>query len=450
MRISASIFVSAILLVSIIPFGASADEACATAGTVPITDRDLARLSGIPDTIPCWDPKDPTTGSEAAQAKQYLLSIANPLRNSKAPPDAAHIAPLNAAFAKCAAKFLQAYKENYGPVVVVSAFRCGPLSPAAITCNRSENAAARGATNSNHQTGTALDINLAGGNSSYETLKSFAQANPEYGVNFPWPIYENKVDKPHMQAANLKTPSCAGVQGTPVTPGPGGLGTTPGQIAQGLPGLMQGLQNFFSPPQPQQCQAGMILLNGTCVPQQSQQTSNPFNYINPPTPSPTPTSGAAGTTGSAGSSGSTGSGADIGSGISISGLLDSSGDKKKGTSTSAIDLINAIANPTTTASGSATGTAIGKSVALNDALGDKATLGGTLASSSATLGGSSTYALMPVGSQTFVSQDLSKTPMQPFGLANNSTFALLENIRRILIGILQALRPFGGAIPHSE
>jgi hypothetical protein len=158
---------------------------------------------------------------DAGAAKAYLLSIAKDLRNSAAPPDKAHIDPLNNSFAICAANFLKAYKDAYGPVYVVSAFRCGPNSPSNISCDRSENGRAGGATNSNHQLGTAMDINPAGGNSSYDTLKSFAQANPGYGVTFPQPFYNGSIDKNHMQATNPRNPSCTGVSGTPVTPGNG-------------------------------------------------------------------------------------------------------------------------------------------------------------------------------------------------------------------------------------
>jgi hypothetical protein len=129
----------------------------------------------------------------------------------------------------------------------------------------------------------------------------------------------------------------------------------------------------------------------------------------------------------------------------ISGTISSTVDKKKGTSTAAIDLINALANPT---SNSATGTStpVGKTVALNDSLSNKATLSGTLASSTS-LSGTPTYTLNPVVSQTFVSQDLSKTPSQQFGVNNSSTFAILENLRQVLVSILQMLRPFGGVVP---
>jgi hypothetical protein len=228
----------------------------------------------------------------------------------------------------------------------------------------------------------------------------------------------------------------------------------------GIQGLMQGLQNFMTPPQPQQCPPGMILMNGSCLPQQAMaatQTNSPFSYLNPPVPSPSPsptpsTSGVSPSPNSTNTNTNTNTGtsnnSNTGTGVSISNIIDPKTDKKTGTSTSAIDLISAIANPN--GPSTATGTTVGKSVALNDSLNNKATLSGTLASSSATLSGSSTYVLNPLGTQTFVSDDLSKTPMQPFKTTSyTSTFALLENMRIILTNILIALRPFGGTIPRT-
>jgi hypothetical protein len=207
--------------------------------------------------------------------------------------------------------------------------------------------------------------------------------------------------------------------------------------------MMQGLQNLFTPPPPVQCPPGYILLNGACLPQQAQnfnQTPSPYNYISPPPPSPT---GSSSPNINTNTNSNTGTGVDIGTGVNISGLINSDTDKKTGSSTAAIDLINAIGG----GNSQATSVSIGKSVALNDSLENKSTLQGSLTSSSSTLAPTSTYKLNPTASQTFVSQDLSKTPMQPFANTRGSTFALLENLRQILLSILSLIRPFGGITP---
>jgi hypothetical protein len=54
------------------------------------------------------------------------------------------------------------------------------------------------------------------------------------------------------------------------------------------------------------------------------------------------------------------------------------------------------------------------------------------------------YMVNAVASQTFVSDDLSRTPVQPQSFSPVSTFAVLENIKTILMRVLSMLRPFGG------
>lgn len=240
----------ALLATYAVAFPSFTHATCERPGSVEITSetRATAKAAGIPDFCTHWIPGLPYIGQDEGQAKAYLLSIAKNLRNSQAPPDAAHIQPLHPTFAICAAKFLQDYAKQYGAVHVVSAFRCGPRSPASITCDRTENARAGGAANSNHQIGIALDINPAAGGASYETLKSFSDANPGYGVTFPWPFYNDSTDKPHMQATNKVAPSCTGVTGVPVASGPT-VNTSPTSA------LTQSLRNWLAPQQqPQQPQ----------------------------------------------------------------------------------------------------------------------------------------------------------------------------------------------------
>src|SRR5262249_40859629 len=105
----------------------------------------------------------------------------------------------------------------------------------------------------------------------------------------------------------------------------------------------------------------------------------------------------------------------------VSDLLGSSGSgqSSSGTSTSAIDLINAIANPD---AGSTTAT--GTPVALNGSLQNDVALN---ANGQSNLPASGTvYSLNPGASQTFVSQDLSQSPINTYApVAADSTFGVL-------------------------
>ena len=179
-------------------------------------------------------PEDAKAGisGDAGEAKAYLLSIARNLRNSAAPPTKERIDPLNASFAICEAKFLKAYTNAHGPIYVVSAFRCGPNSPSEIKCDRSENARAGGAGASNHQVGLAVDVNPADGN--YAQAHSFAQSNQQYGVWFRLGMD----DRPHMEPVNKSSPSCDGVAGTPAD-SPGSGGNTPSS------GYSQALRDYL-------------------------------------------------------------------------------------------------------------------------------------------------------------------------------------------------------------
>ena len=249
------------------------------------------RAGALPGRPVC--PGDTKAGitNDAGAAKAYLQSIARDLRNSKAPPTSGgRIDKLNNAFATCAANFLKAYAQKYGPIFVVSAFRCGPRSPASIQCDRTENARARGATNSNHQIGMAMDVNPASGN--YAQLHAFARASPQFGVGFPLGMG----DRPHMQPTNMRSPSCSGVAGTPAnTPPPQTSQTTPTSgITSGIRDWAQGSSAMntaecftsLNPPviaPPGTVQQSQCLTNG-----QGQQPQLPPQPPAPQQPSPPP------------------------------------------------------------------------------------------------------------------------------------------------------------------
>ncbi len=218
--------------------------------------------------------------NDAAAAKAYLLSIARNLRNSQAPPDKAHIDPLNNSFAICAARFLKAYSDAKGPVYVVSAFRCGPNSP--MSCDRTENGRAGGAGASNHQIGLALDVNPANGD--YGGMHAFAGANKQYGVHFRLGMR----DRPHLEPIDKSSPSCDGVAGTPVGSGgfrdPAPSGGLSDQIRQAL-GMQQQPPPPPPPPPPPQMQPAQQSQPLSTQPQltaqsQTQQIPPPEDTIN--------------------------------------------------------------------------------------------------------------------------------------------------------------------------
>jgi len=135
-----------------------------------------------------------------AEAKDYLHSIAKNLPGTCAPPeDRKNIERLSNTFAVCAADFLRAYEGRYGKgsVILRSAFRDGAPGSSPNPKYSSANKCSGGATNSRHIKGIALDIHPGPGG-SYETLRSFAQANPKFGVHFPWFFYKGKRDRAHM------------------------------------------------------------------------------------------------------------------------------------------------------------------------------------------------------------------------------------------------------------
>lgn len=366
----------------------------------PATDKDQVVIDKILKAGTCYNPATPGISATAEAAKKYLLSIASGIRNSKAPPDWAHIQPLNDSFAICAAHFLAAYIKAYGPVNVVSAFRCGPRTDPRLSCNRSENGNAGGATNSNHQIGMAVDINPNGGNSSYNTLKSFSLANPGYGIQFPWPFYAGSIDKNHMEATNRSTGACDGVPGTPVITGPAADPSTTPSASSAAPtaALANMMRTMFTPTPP------------PIAPAPVQPAYNPTSYF-PPTPS------ASGT-------------------ITI--------DSNPPPSPAPVsDLITAIAGGDTSKS-TTTATATGTAITLINALGNVAGLQPN-GSKPVPTGTSSIAVASLTPNNTFTSGDLRNGQTQaPVYRNYSSTFIILEQLKQTLLRLLAILKPFGG------
>ncbi len=143
--------------------------------------------------------------NEVKATKDFLLSRARDLRNSKAPPTCpANIYRLNNTFAVCLSRFIKAADATYGEgaVTIVSAFRSPDAND---SCGN--NAAAGGAPGSNHQYGRAADV-APGRGLSLEDLQDFAKANPQLGVCFPYvPRLTSGTfyDPPHMALAGINT-----------------------------------------------------------------------------------------------------------------------------------------------------------------------------------------------------------------------------------------------------
>lgn len=173
-------------------FAAAQTSDCPIPGTRRATADDAAVKNGQIKVGSCYNPNEVGIDQSTEQAKAYLLSIANGLPGTQAPPTKERVNHLNNALAVCAARFLKAYSERYGAVRLTSAFRCGPNTPAHIQCDRTENGRAGGAPNSNHQVGMAIDVGPTDGN--YKQMWEYAKQNPQFGVCFP---YEG-ADRPHM------------------------------------------------------------------------------------------------------------------------------------------------------------------------------------------------------------------------------------------------------------
>lgn len=198
--ISPALFIIVLLLSAHTVHGASKEQCDLLRGTNPNIVCD--------ESTPIFE-ADEALGitDKVAQAKQYLLSIARNLRNSKAPPTCEqNIYRLNNTLAVCSAHFLKAYNSVYGEgsAYVVSAYR--PPKDLGDGCG--SNKAAGGAQYSNHAYGLALDIAPTGAGSTYKTLHSFARSNPQFGVCFPYlPEYTGGsfYDAPHLALAGIDT-----------------------------------------------------------------------------------------------------------------------------------------------------------------------------------------------------------------------------------------------------
>ena len=220
----------------------------------------------------------------------------------------------------------------------------------------------------------------------------------KYRLHFPFPYppewhHIEPMDRASCLAGRAIDPNVVGIQATPPA------------ASQPTSGLANMMRNLFSPPPPPIIAPTPI--NPVYDPTQYYSNTTPYASSTPPPNIPI------GTT-----------------------------TYPTSTPKSVSDLIEAIAAPpppptTTTATGTPVTliNTIGNVAGLRPGDRPRATATGTVAIASLT------------PDNTFTSQDLSKTPAEKV-FRSNSTFALLDTLRRALVKLLSLLKPFGGV--HSR
>lgn len=194
---------------------------------------------------------------------------------------------------------------------------------------------------------------------------------------------------------------------------PGGLQPPPG------PGTFQSGPFGQQPPNlfGQQPPGGMFG-QPTGFPQQTMPASqNPYSYI-----SPTPSTG-------------------VNTIVTNAEGTNPSQTNTGSPSPSAIEQINRIANPTTTPAVPPTASSTGSPIALITGIKDV----GSIQSSQQMTPNATTSVQIPVAvNQTFISEDMRMRPaVQGKMLGSTNLYMLLENLKQVLLNILNFLRPFG-------
>jgi hypothetical protein len=345
-------------------------------------------------------------------------------------------------------KFFQYAQQNRGcQFRIISAYRSAQHQQS--ICGAGRPGCAPPGT-SCHQYGLAVDISASAQCMSWARQflgqRSATPGAQQFKLHFPYSGPHLQCSENAVAACNASTRGCDG-SGNTVSPGPPGTQPPPG-TGQRPPtsGPLGGLGSMFQPPPPQQCPPGTMMMNGSCMPQQQAMTNNPYNYLQPQS---TETSSPLLTSSSTNLNTNTNYNSNFDTGYlnSASSLLNesSTGSTDSGTTTSIADLLNSLAYGTP--STSATQTASGTPTVLNSSLTNEVTLSGQQYHNAPTA--TSTYVLNPVPHQTFVSQDLSRTPPVNQYTSTASTFSILENLRKILLTVMQLLQPFGGTVPNT-
>lgn len=395
-----------------------------------------------------------TMSTDACAAKAYINAMTyNDLSGGRCATPKDRVTGLNDAFAICAANFFKAYQEKYGKLTITTAYR--PVD---------DNACRGGVGGSNHTRGVAIDVNPQDGN--YKQLWDFSKANSQFGICFPHQDggagTTGYSDRPHMILAGIggnEAAACAR-QGIAKPCSAGNFNPTSirdaasapagGQAQTPTSGFSDMLRQYMGGQQP----ATGAVPAGSAVPASSQ----PYTASQPTTIATPASSGSTGSTGATtagGSSVTTAVPATIATGYTAqpTNVSDQLSTSQPTGSSNAYDLLNAIANPTTTIR-QATGTPL----ALNGSLYQTQQLtqtqqvqydvnGQPIALNSSL---SNVSALGP-SQQTFTSQDLQYTQAGDYvpPTKTNTSLAVrtLENLKQALLKLLTVLRPFGYVRP---
>lgn len=435
-------------------------QAC-PAGTVPIGagDRTNATAAGIPTSASCWNPSDSTVGTTAGAAKEFIKQHAT---------SDANISCLNAQFAEKLAALMKAAPG--GPPVVTAGYRGTGAQAQALASGASQ----VGPCGSFHQYGLAADFN----NSNSQVTRWLRTNAPQYGlsaiptldINTGCSTRSSFCDPAHIQMGG-SLPSrdqcgiCATDNGGNGALPASGSPTTQSSPTSALTNALCSLTNSCQQQQQQtQCGANAVLYNGTCYPIQGQpattqpqqtsptQTTQPQTTNSPTTATPTTNP--------------------VSNQLNTNTNTNTNSLPITGTSTS--DLLNYYANyGAISTSTHATNTPI----TLNSNTSDISTLlvsntpdvtyayatnngqnpdGSGTGIGTTDTSGNVIVSIQPTttAGQTFTSGDLNNSPETSGSTYSpaSTTFTqqLLENLKQILIQILNFLQPFGGtAQPQS-
>lgn len=446
MRVGISLSGGLLILIAILSFLLFVSNAYAADDGLPdgchiATAAEVA--AGAPAGRPVC-PADTASGitNEVGQAKAYLNSLPKNALSSCAPPNEENIRKLNNTFAICAARFLKAYTSSVGGVVITSAFRDGAPG-SAPNGKQSANQCAGGASGSQHQRGLAMDLYPQNGD--FQKLWDFASQNPQFGVCFPY----RGGDRPHMALAGANTGEAAkcaaqGVRSTcSGTSFDSSSEFSPAQSSTINPtsSITDALKKLLNPGGSQQQNEQLCTLSdGSTVPcsaiqnsgsqQPSQQQSSGVSQgISQSYQAPS-------------YSGSSGSQQPV-SNTLLSGTQNTGGSQED--TRSLLERLNEFAGLRR-----ATTTATSVPVVVYVRREDANTVTSTSSTTATTspIYDSAGYYQPPVSQETFVTPGFTSGNDTTFNQQGRSIWAALENMRQLLLRMLEYLRPFGR--PNTE
>lgn len=150
-----------------------------------ITDatRAAARAAGIPDSSKCWKPSSKEAGADPGEAKQYLRTILCPQDGDNYGGKGAEgtIQGLDGQFAVCAAKFLKAAKQEGINVCIREGARTVEKQQQYVA--RGVIACKKGAM-CEHPRGIAIDVNVRPNVNDCKSYARLHASGPSFGVHF--------------------------------------------------------------------------------------------------------------------------------------------------------------------------------------------------------------------------------------------------------------------------